>query len=384
MAFRHNISFISQITTSGTNFLSSIVAVRFLESNDLRIWALYIPITLVIQGIMRAIFYEIDLIRQKHLSKISLIAFLISILILPSIGILNMKINQNSNFGVNFEFTLICTLILFQDFLRYTHIMFLPTKVLISDSILFIFSLLSFLMYALGIKSWSNNSTWSICNLVGLAIAISTIVKFKLELAFKFQIKTGSYRRLNLFLPNFFLLTSSILTNSFVTLFLNDELLRKFRTLNILQNIFFAIVFAIWFKNISNAHSTKIGINRNISDKKKLLSILYVIFILLITNLFFVESKTFENFYILLVLIIVPPTLNLINNQIEIFIKSLDTFTGYQLVAINYLITPILIYTLREQLNLTILLGSSALSALFYSYFLILYLNFRIGKGVDN
>jgi hypothetical protein len=82
MSSRISFGVSSQGITSATNFLTSICAIKFLDTGDFQKWFVYVVSTLAIQGVLRTTVLESDLIEFGSVGgKSKRVVFLVSLLL---------------------------------------------------------------------------------------------------------------------------------------------------------------------------------------------------------------------------------------------------------------------------------------------------------------
>jgi hypothetical protein len=143
----HGVS--SQVTTSATNFLTSICAIKFLDTGDFQKWFVYVLSTLAIQGLLRTAVLESDLIQfglvGDKRKRVIFFASLLPFVLMPLInGFLKSTISE-----VDFALAIYCALVLIQDATRYKYLAESPKLTLVSDATWFLTIIVLFFLGSL-------------------------------------------------------------------------------------------------------------------------------------------------------------------------------------------------------------------------------------------
>ena len=125
----------SQGITSATNFLTSICAIKFLDTGDFQKWFVYVVSTLAIQGVLRTTILEFDLIEFGSVGgKSKRVVFLVSIFPFALMPIINGYFKSTIS-EMDFALAIYCALVLIQDATRYKYLGEWPKLTLVSDAV---------------------------------------------------------------------------------------------------------------------------------------------------------------------------------------------------------------------------------------------------------
>jgi hypothetical protein len=135
MSSRISFGVSSQGITSATNFLTSICAIKFLDTGDFQKWFVYVVSTLAIQGVLRTTVLESDLIEFGSVGgKSKRVVFLVSLLPFALIPLINGYFKSAIS-ELDFALAIYCALVLIQDATRYKYLGESPKLTLVSDTV---------------------------------------------------------------------------------------------------------------------------------------------------------------------------------------------------------------------------------------------------------
>jgi len=245
---RDRFAYLSQNTTSLTNFITSVSAIAFLEPADFRKWFIYVSSTLALQGVMRTSVLESDLIdfgrlQKKHYLTILRVSAL-PIFLVPAINaFLNTSVTT-----IDIILSLYGFFILVQDACRYAYLSHKPKYAMLSDSVWLLTALI--LMILIISTSFVDLSVF--LSLVILGPITSLVILFvpsrSITSEQQWQVKIqGKIRERNFLVAQAIYGTMvTVVINFFVAKFCSANELHTIRLIQTISSPFQALASAYW------------------------------------------------------------------------------------------------------------------------------------------
>lgn len=260
-------AFMSQIISSLTTFLSSVIVLNLLDGSELKKWFLYLIPSLALQGVIRNVYLETDLITYGSVQK-KTFDYSAKFALFPLFLYVGLNLILDTRIElIDFIAVIYSMLVIIQDLLRYRLIKSSPKLVLLADLVWAIV----FLCILLFTVSFDDKFTKTILVILLCGPCLSTGIllgKLKRNLRSNNSVaKLMDYpiARGILIINNFVILFSTIVINTLITASFSHDEFYLFRVTQTLISPIQSIGLAIWVSQI--IHST----NDSIAFPKKII-----------------------------------------------------------------------------------------------------------------
>ncbi len=350
--------FLSQLLSSATSFLGSVIALACLQDSELKKWFLYVGTSMALQGVIRAALLETDLLLYGQVSKRNRILSLLCTLLPFS---LLLVVNSFLDLQITFlDLILVITsvLSLVQDMLRYELIRHDRLGVVFADGTWLLISFIGLVLAMTAIRH-SPLTIYAIL-LLGPFFASSHLQYRRKLLKQRSPLETNAgikSSRRYIILQESWTLIITFFTSVILTKYLNGELFYQLRLIQTVVSPIQSFGLAVWFSKIVQFDKNRkqyLKIFRN-SQKQIIFAIsFFSLFLFCISNTKSLLILSFDVIWLLTVLAAgAAPILNIGFYEISLYLRNKQLFFETFLVGLLVLpLTPIWYFLLRSHLSL--------------------------------
>jgi hypothetical protein len=369
----------SQGMSSASNFLNALGCLWILDGAEFKKWLIYSGSTFAVQGILRSTLLEPDLHHRKGLSsrtlrKLRILCFLPCLLV-PIVAMVTQSTVHVSDLLI----VLFCIFSLAEDGLRYNNLGRSPVIAFKADLIWFLFTVTPVLLFIFGANFNENQF---------LSFSIFGPISSFLYLMRKNQIShgmeneyLGSMDRLFLFLGSTVLTISTITFTTLIARFESEAWLREWRTVVLLVSPIQAFSSILWLRKLIESSQNESLENTLRSMRSGLIKSIPVLATFVAGASFLPQlilPDTAEIDLTVLFIAMSIPVINAVMYPSNLLMRSMGMY-GYLfiLVSLNSLVLPLLVWHLRNDLNLNTLFGVQLLSILLLHFTYITIAKFK-------
>lgn len=352
--------FLSQLISSATSLLGSVIALAALHGSDLKKWFLYVGTSMALQGVIRATLLETDLLLYGHVTKKnrswSLLCSLLPFTLLLVVHlILDMKLSL-----LDLILVITSVLSLVQDKLRYELVRNDRLGVVLADATWCFLSIIGLLLVMTPVR----HSPLTIYAILFFGPSISSVYlhsRRKLMSPQSMNPELKNVRRY-IILQNLSILMFTFFTNLILTKYLSGELFYQFRLIQTVVSPIQSIGLAIWFSKIVHFDKDLKEYTQIFRKSRRL--IIFAISYLFIFLLFILNGKSHSilNVDIIGLLAVmaagIAPILNIGFYEVSLYIRSKQlNFQTFKVGLLVLPFTPIFYFVLKSQLSLGAIFG---------------------------
>jgi len=355
--------FLSQLLSSATSFLGSVIALACLHDSELKKWFLYFGTSMALQGVIRASLLETDLLLYGHVSKKNRILSLFCTLLPFSLLVIVQSVLDLQLTLLDLILVITSVLSLVQDMLRYEFIRNDRLGVVLADGIWFLISFIGLVLVITPIR----DAPLTIYAILLLGPSFSSLhLLFRCK-PLEYQSPSESSAGINstrryIILQNSWTLIITFVTNVILTKYLSGELFYQFRLIQTSVSPVQSFGLAVWFSKIVQYDKDLKEYSRIFRNSQKLIIfstsfLLLFLFCTLTTKSLLILS--FDVIWLITVLAAATgPILNIGFYEISLYLRSKQLFFETFIVGLLVLpLTPVLYFLLKSHLSLGAIFG---------------------------